>query len=206
MNIREAYNSWSVTYDSVTNKTRDLEGKVLQQILSKINYESVLEIGCGTGKNTSFFIESRKQVTAVDFSEEMLAVARSKFRDSTGKFVQADINKPWNFTNQLFDLVTFSLVLEHIQNLREVFTEAASKVRSGGYIYLGELHPFKQYQGSKARFETADGLCQIECFTHNISEYYNAGQNSGLICLLLEEWFDEEKTSPRILTMLFQKK
>ena len=34
MNNREAYNSWSESYDTVENKTRDLEARALREIVS----------------------------------------------------------------------------------------------------------------------------------------------------------------------------
>ena len=52
-------------------------------------------------------------------------LAKAKIKISNGKFIQADINQPWNFTDQLFDLITFSLVLEHIRDLDFIFAEAA---------------------------------------------------------------------------------
>ena len=57
----------------------------------------------------------------------------------------------------MFDLVTFSLVLEHIEDLEPVLAKAANCMHSGATLYNGELHPYKQYAGSKARFDTAEG-------------------------------------------------
>ena len=52
MNVQQAYNVWADNYDTVVNKTREVEARALRTLLSQNNYESVLEIGCGTGKNT----------------------------------------------------------------------------------------------------------------------------------------------------------
>ena len=208
MQIQEAYNTWAKNYDEVLNKTRDLEGKVLREILSKIIFTHCLEIGCGTGKNTTWFIETGKQITAVDLSANMLAKAKEKITDDNVEFVQADITNNWNFANKKYDLVSFSLVLEHIQNLNHIFKEAFKVLNAGGKIYIGELHPFKQYTGSKARFETENGTQVIECFTHHISDFINAAKNYQLVLIELNEHFDNEnnKEIPRILTMVFEKK
>jgi ubiquinone/menaquinone biosynthesis C-methylase UbiE len=61
-----------------------------------------------------------KKITAVDFSEAMLAKASEKINSSHTKLIIADINKSWDFTNEKFDLITFCLVLEHIQDLYSV--------------------------------------------------------------------------------------
>ena len=78
MNNQQAYNQWAGNYDTVINKTRDLEGKALRTVLSHYHYTSVLEIGCGTGKNTEWLIPHAEKIIAADFSIEMLAKAKSK--------------------------------------------------------------------------------------------------------------------------------
>jgi ubiquinone/menaquinone biosynthesis C-methylase UbiE len=207
MKPQQAYNSWASQYDSNENKTRDLEAKALREVLSTISFDSCLEIGCGTGKNTEWLLQKTEWITAVDLSEEMLSRAREKVQSAKVEFVQADINTDWTFTDKKFNLVSFSLVLEHIKNLDHIFQEAQRKVFEGGYLYIGELHPFKQYTGSKARFETGEGLQVVECYNHHISEFTQSAEKHGLRLLQLREWFDNDDRSsiPRILTLLFQK-
>ena len=207
MQNKEAYDSWSASYDSIVNKTRDLEALSFRSLLSKISFSKVIELGCGTGKNTEWLVEKAKQVLAVDFSEKMLMAAKRKINKNNIEFVTADITKPWNFTDQKADLVTCSLILEHIENVDFIFQQANLHLSSSGFFYVGELHPFKQYEGSKARFETDSGLLTLECFIHHISGYTNAAANNGFTCLSLTEWFDEDnkKSTPRIIAFLFQK-
>jgi ubiquinone/menaquinone biosynthesis C-methylase UbiE len=202
-NIQSAYNSWAAQYDINENKTRDLEGVALQQTLAGVKFKTILEIGCGTGKNTAWLMQKSEKVTAVDFSEQMLSKARSKIISRRVNFVQHDISTPWFFTEDKFDLVTFSLVLEHISELDHVFRQATLKLNPGGYVYIGELHPFKQYSGSKARFETAEGLQVVECYNHHISDFIQIANKYGLRVLELFEYFDEENGLPRILVILF---
>ena len=207
MNTQEAYNNWASQYDTNINKTRDLEGKALRTVLSGISFESCLEIGCGTGKNTVWFAEKAGQITSVDLSEEMLAKAKEKITTDKVQFVQADITSSWAFRNQLYDLVSFSLVLEHIENLDHIFKETAAALKPGGHVYIGELHPFKQYAGSKARFETAEGVQVVDCFNHHITDFIQAAKNNGLSLTGINEYFDDDNRNeiPRILTLLFRK-
>ena len=208
MNTQNAYNKWSQSYDEVSNRTRDLEGNALRKILSERFFNSVLEIGCGTGKNTSWFVDNCKTITAVDLSEEMLAKAKAKIQSPNVRFIQADINTEWNFSEDKFDLITFSLVLEHINELDHIFREVSEKLNANGIVYIGELHPFKQYSGSKARFETETGTQIVECFNHHISDFILAADKAGLKLDLLEEYFDDENRDqiPRILALLFKRK
>ncbi|HKP36066.1 MAG TPA: methyltransferase domain-containing protein, partial [Pyrinomonadaceae bacterium] len=78
MKIKEAYSEWSATYDTDRNLTRDLDGAVTQETLGLSRYESILEMGCGTGKNTALLAAIGTRVTAVDFSKGMIERARSK--------------------------------------------------------------------------------------------------------------------------------
>jgi ubiquinone/menaquinone biosynthesis C-methylase UbiE len=207
MSIKNAYNQWAAQYDSNINKTRDLEALALQKTLADITFENCLEIGCGTGKNTEWFVTKASKVTSVDFSEEMLAKAKQKIEASNVQFIQADIKNDWAFGNH-FDLVSFSLVLEHIENLEIIFAKTNEALKSDGYIYIGELHPFKQYTGTKARFETTEGTQVVECYNHHISEFLNAAKKYNFHLLELGEHFDDDNKNdiPRILTLVFQKR
>jgi len=207
MRNREGYDEWSSTYDSVENKTRDLEAKALRALLEPLPFTSVLELGAGTGKNTEWLAGRTTQLTAVDFSAQMLQAAREKIGAAHVRFAVADITKTWDFFEGQADLVSCSLVLEHIDDIDFIFHQATGHLRPGGFFYIGELHPFRQYGGSKARFETSSGVFTLDCFTHHISDYMRAASENGLHCVRLSEWFDEEATgsAPRIIALLFQK-
>ena len=207
MNVQQAYNAWSETYDTVENKTRDLEARALRESISGENLK-ILEIGCGTGKNTEFLKTRAEHLIGADFSAEMLALARTKVEAENVEFRQLDLRENWGFPDNSFDLITCSLALEHIENIDFVFSEANRVLRPGGKFYFGELHPFKQYQGSKARFETGAGVFELECFVHHVSEFFAAGKNNNFACVELKEWFDDDdkREIPRLLTMIFEKK
>lgn len=208
MNVKKSYNIWASQYDTNGNKTRDLEGVSLRKTLQDHEFKNCLEMGCGTGKNTEWLISKADKIIAVDLSEEMLARAKAKIHSGKVEFIQADLNYEWTFaTDRQFDLVTFCLVLEHIENLDSIFEKLSKYVIAGGYVYIGEIHPYKQYMGTKARFETESGLQIVTCFNHNISDYTNSAINHGFEIMKVDEFFDDnDKNSiPRILTLLLKK-
>lgn len=207
METQKAYDKWSLQYDTNKNRTRDLEAHALRDVLDKLHFEKVLEIGCGTGKNTEYLVTRAKSITAVDLSEGMLSVAKQKIASDKVVFQQADISQPSVFSEGKHDLVTFSLVLEHIEELSFIFQNASKVVETAGHLYVGELHPFKQYVGTKARFETEDGTQVVSCFNHNITDFTDAAKASGFELVELNEYFDEgdRSTIPRILVLLFRK-
>lgn len=206
MSNQAIYGRWSETYDTVENKTRDLERVACRQVLSTVDFREVIELGCGTGKNTVWLAERAVHVTAVDFSPEMQAIAREKAFGSNVDFALADITQPWDFAEQKADLVTASLVLEHIEDLDAIFAEAAAHLHSGGSFYVCELHPFRQYAGSKARFELEGKTTELECTTHHVSDYTDAAKGRFEI-ERLGEWFDEgaRTGAPRLISFLFRR-
>ena len=200
MGTAQAYDQWAAQYDTNRNRTRDLEAVALRKTIAHLQVSRCLEIGCGTGKNTEWLVAHCAHVTAVDFSTEMLALARKKIMSDRVRFRKADILQPWNFAGGAYDLVTFSLVLEHVDDLAPVLQRAADALAPGGHIYIGELHPFKQYGGTKARFETDHGVQEVSCFDHHVSDFTGAARQAGLSIMHVEEHFDDEdrRAPPRL--------
>jgi ubiquinone/menaquinone biosynthesis C-methylase UbiE len=206
METRDAYNQWAPQYDTSVNKTRDLEGHALQTVLMDTSFRHCLEIGCGTGKNTEWLAGKATTVTAVDFSEEMLGRARQKIHSGNVSFHHGDVTGAWTFAQGTYDLITYSLMLEHLEHLEPVFRKAAAVLAPGGIVYVGELHPFRQYTGSKARFETGEGTKVVPCFTHHVSDFTNAAKACGWEIHGLHEFFHNEDPEPvpRILVCVFR--
>ena len=207
MSIEKAYNIWSDQYDTSLNKTRDLDKKSTIGTLKKFDFSTVIELGCGTGKNTSFLLEKADEIIGLDFSQEMLNKAKKKIKDKRVKFWKVDLTADWNIESNYADLITCSLVLEHIEKLNLVFNQAYEKLKNGGLFFISELHPFKQYSGSKAKFETENGTQELETYVHHISEYLEVANESGFELLELKEWFDEENKSgiPRLIGITLRK-
>src|SRR5437016_10302466 len=96
MRVEEAYESWSSTYDHDRNLTRDLDEQITKEILGDFRFESILEIGCGTGKNTRLFSEIGARVQAIDFSAAMIEQARKKYAFENVTYTLADRISPKN--------------------------------------------------------------------------------------------------------------
>ena len=67
MSIEKAYNSWADQYDTNLNKTRDLDTKSTIETLRKLNFSKVIEVGCGTGKNTTYLLTKADQIIGLTF-------------------------------------------------------------------------------------------------------------------------------------------
>ena len=207
MGVREAYDDWSATYDKDENLTRDLDEAVTRDTLGDTRCKSVLEIGCGTGKNTTLLKSVGERVWALDFSERMLKRAKAKVESDRVVFLVADIAKNWPCRDRCADLVVSTLVLEHVEDLSFVFSEASRTLVEGGWFFVCELHPFRQYQGEKARCQTSQGTVEIRAFVHHLRDYQNAAAGVGLKPTIFREWWHEEDRDqpPRLASFLFEK-
>jgi ubiquinone/menaquinone biosynthesis C-methylase UbiE len=137
----------------------------------------------------------------------MLDKAKLKVNDKKVTFVKTDLMKPWDIDIYFADLITCSLTLEHIENLDTIFTQANKKLKTDGLFFICELHPFKQYLGSKARFETANGIVELDTFIHHTAAYLQTAKRNNFKLLELKEWFDEDnkRKIPRLISFMFQK-
>lgn len=207
MNIQQSYTEWSTTYDQDRNLTRDLDEIVTREALADLRCHSILEIGCGTGKNTALLAQIGEQVLALDFSAGMLDQARRKLALDNVTFIVADITQPWPCQDQSIDLISCNLVLEHVSDLSFIFAQAGLILRERGRFFISELHPFRQYQGTQARFERNQETNPIPAFVHHISDFTDAAAANKLALSQIKEWWHEEDQDkpPRLITFMFQK-
>ena len=207
MDIQNAYNEWSDVYDTNTNLTRDLDSTVTRNMLADRHFDSILELGCGTGKNTVIFVEIGDHVHALDFSEGMIQKAREKVKEENVRFEAADLTERWDYNDNAFDLISCNLVLEHIKDLSHIFSEATRVLKTGGQFLVNELHPFRQYKGTKARFERGDETFEVEAFVHHISDFIQTAEANGLTLVKLNEYWHAEDAGkpPRLVSFIFEK-
>jgi ubiquinone/menaquinone biosynthesis C-methylase UbiE len=207
MSIQSAYNNWSASYDIDENLTRDLDQRVTQKALANLHFKSILEIGCGTGKNTLFLSQIGTRLHAIDFSEGMIEKAKEKVKAGNVRFSIADLTQTWPGEDKAYDLLVCNLVLEHIEDLSFIFSEALRVLEERGRFLVNELHPFRQYEGKKARFTREESVTEIPAFVHHVSDFVNGASDNGLRLVKLNEWWHEEDQNkpPRLISFVFEK-
>jgi ubiquinone/menaquinone biosynthesis C-methylase UbiE len=199
--VASAYDVWAESYDTMANATRDLDARMLRELLNARGRD-VVEVGCGTGKNTVWLAEQARSVVALDFSAGMLAKARERVTAANVRFVQQDLRTTWPLADASADVVTFDLVLEHVERLAPVLGEAARVLRPGGVVYVCELHPFRQLKGGQAQFVGEGGeSVRVAAWHHDVADYVNAAVAAGLRIERLHEVRDEAGGVPRLLVM-----
>lgn len=207
--VARAYDRWAATYDDDRNATRDLDAVVVRRAPLVLEGRDVLELGCGTGKNTEFLAAHARQVHAMDFSEGMIARAHQRIVTPNVRFVRHDLRDPWPLPGASVDVVIGNLVLEHVHDLAPVYFEAARVLRPGGQLFVCELHPYRQLLGGQAQFtDPASGeSVRVTAHVHTVSEYVNGGIEAGMSLRALGEWIEDGApldAPPRLISLLFE--
>lgn len=187
---RAGYDRWAKVYDTEDNPLVILEEEHIGSLIGNASGRRLIDLGCGTGRHALRLAEAGADVTAVDFSEAMLAHAQAKPGAQAVHFIHHDLGEPLPLPDAAFDIVLCSLVLDHVQNVEAFFAEMRRLCRPGGAIVISVMHPAMLLKGVQARFiepETGDRIGPAS-YPHQISDYLKAAVNSGLALDTIEEY------------------
>ena len=102
----------------------------------------ILDLGCGTGEIAAAMGQMGYQVTACDFAEEMIAVARSNYNETSVKWI--GLEPDWEFLpfkDGSFDGIVASSVFEYLDDVHRVAVELARVLRPEGVLLLTVPNP-----------------------------------------------------------------
>src|SRR5262249_55968913 len=122
---REGYDRWSEIYDDEENPLVVLEGPLCARLLGDVRGLDVIDVGCGTGRHALALCALGARVTAVDFSDGMLARAQRKPNADRVRWIRHDLAQPLPFADRAFDHVVSGLVVDHVADLGGFFAELA---------------------------------------------------------------------------------
>jgi ubiquinone/menaquinone biosynthesis C-methylase UbiE len=196
---RAGYDRWAAVYDADPNPLVALEEPLVAVQLGDVCGLDVLDLGCGTGRHSLPLAAAGANVTAVDFSAEMLARARAKPGAERVEFRAHDLHEPLPFRDQSFDRVVCGLVLDHIRDLAAAFAETRRVLRPGGFAVVSNMHPALMLRGVQARFtDPATGReTRPESVPNQISDYVMAAVRAGLVLEHLSEHVADEELARR---------
>ena len=129
-----------------TEKTRDvLFSDVQDKFLAKIpNCGKLLDFGCGSGRDTRYFLSKGYNVTAIDGSEEMCAIA-SKY---TGQPVQKLLFLDFNEVDSYDGIWACASILHlSMKELPIVFKKLSLGLHVTGILYIS--FKYGEFQGIK---------------------------------------------------------
>ena len=131
--------------------------EIQNRFIEKLSGKNVLDFGCGSGRDTKYFLQAGLHVTAIDGSEEMCRCAS----EYTGIKVQHMLFQELSEKNT-YDGIWACASILHLskEDLHQVILKTADALRTGAisrYVYTA-LHG-----GSIMRKWTNDGRMMIIC-------------------------------------------
>lgn len=104
----------------------------------------ILDAGCGSGSLAAQLRDRGADVTGIDASAGMLAIARRRLGDDVPLHV-GDLCDPLPFADASFDDVVASLVLHYLEDWAPTLAEIRRVLRPGGRLIASVDHPFVAY-------------------------------------------------------------
>ncbi len=141
--FRENAASWD-RIRSLHVPDRAVEAALLKAV-GKRPFQSMLDLGTGTGRLLEIFAPLYRRGIGIDMSREMLTVARAnldKAGVSNAQVRQGDIFAP-PVERDAFDLVTIHQVLHYLDDPSRAVAEAARLLRPSGRLVIVDFAPHR---------------------------------------------------------------
>jgi SAM-dependent methyltransferase len=122
------------------------EGRVeaaLLEALADFTFESVLDIGTGTGRMLEVFGAKARRAVGLDVSPAMLGIARANFEAAGLRHVQLRQGDAYAIAPDLqhFDLVILHQVLHFLDDPARAILEASRALKPGGRLMIVDFAP-----------------------------------------------------------------
>ncbi|KAJ4356615.1 uncharacterized protein N0V89_004651 [Didymosphaeria variabile] len=216
---QDAYDSWASIYDTDGNMLQAIDDIELSVLLPEFlrSVESsfpkgtlqLLDLGCGTGRNTAKLLTypwaqdpvRTVEVTALDFSAGMLDIAREKLAPLEKYNVRLRVRQADCFPTvgdkeaspvpaveglEAVNGVVSTLVLEHVP-LEDYFATLGSLAGRGGFALVTNMHS-EMGRISQAGFVNAEGVkVRGTSFAHTPEETVEAAAKAGFEIVSLKE-------------------
>lgn len=131
--IKKNFSRYAEYYDSYSN-IQDRCGARLADMLLYNGFESIIDIGCGTG-NYTWLLRDKfpdASIKAIDISTQMVDVARRKLGSQKIDFMTADAEEISLKEN--FDLITSNACFQWFENFDTTLFKYYESLKTGGTI------------------------------------------------------------------------
>lgn len=173
-----AYKEWAKTYDTHPNPHTLVEHNDFISLTDPRKKEFILDAACGTGKYTVKLHKAGAKVIGLDFSKEMLEIAKEKIPEV--EFVLHNISRKLPFKSSCFDKITCGQTLKHIRNLKPVLREFNRVLKKRGKLIFSVTHPEINFEGFAMRYRPKFKLAGLSnIYHHKFTDYFDAFEYSG---------------------------
>jgi len=146
--------------------------KMLRSVIGQGNYQTVLDIGCGTGEFASAFKNSN--YFGIDIYSEYIKYAK---KHEQGEFTVMDATK-LQFETDQFDFILIIAMLHHLDqtDANQVLKEAKRVLKPGGRILIMEDSKMPELETAFVRlvqkYDVGDFIRPPEEFHQMYSQYF----------------------------------
>lgn len=127
-NLRES----KITYNDF------IKQPAIRGLLPVLQDLNVLDLGCGFGEMANYMIDyNASQVTGVDISEKMLAMARKR---PEIRYIQGSMEEI-EFNSNEFDLLVSSLAFHYVEDYKTLISRISKWIKPNGYLVFSTEHP-----------------------------------------------------------------
>ncbi len=139
--ISRKFSRAAATYDKYADVQKESATR-LAELLPQIKLDRILEIGCGTGNYTKLLHEKYPvtEISALDFSMEMVEQARKKIQNKQVNFFCLDGEK-YLAEEKKFDLITSNGALQWFIRPYAAFTRIGRRLTENGWFICAIFGP-----------------------------------------------------------------
>lgn len=147
-----------------------------------------IDIGCGTGRNSTFLASHGVHVTCVDFVDDVLSGLHARAKEAgLGERLSVcrhDVSLPWPFEAEAFDIAIDTFCFRHLvrQDDRDVYAKELARTLKPGGCFLLTLSSDKDAYYTQYVQETDEktGTLVVDPTTGIPSMLFSAGQISEI--------------------------
>lgn len=159
--VKKNFSKYASDYDRYACLQRRCAQRLITELKNNY-YETILDIGCGTGIYTKLLSQKfpEAKIEALDLSDKMIEVARQKMDKDKINFIIADAESL--DINQEFDLITSNGAFQWFGNLKKTLLSYKKLLREKGCILFSIFGP-------KTFYELKSSLNQMDSGSNFIS-------------------------------------
>ncbi len=178
VNTIQGHSVWAPSYDAGPNPLVALEKRVLADRLTSAEFNTFVDVGCGTGRWMHFLRQNGSQAFGMDLCREMLLQATGKL-GLTGRLGLADAAR-LPIADSVADLVLCSFTFGYVRFIGRAMAEMARIARHRGRVIVSDVHPCALASGWKRSFRSNGVVYEIAHHVHPASVWESAAESAGL--------------------------
>ncbi|MEK4699919.1 class I SAM-dependent methyltransferase [Solibacillus sp. FSL R7-0668] len=198
-----------LVYDQVNGWGKDDE--FFLALLKKIDIKTMADLGCGTGRLTTYFAQQGYQITAIDPNEEAIHVAKSKPHTENVTWIVGDSS---NLQTAAYDAVIMTANVAQVflteESWHHLLTDVYRALKPGGHFIFDTRNPLAKVWEKWQLDDTPDKAIDPETddpleiwttydgFTNDVFTFYetvkNAHTKEDVVRLKMQLIFREKET------------